>query len=99
MSLLPPHGPALRLRVRFFTSKQKKPWLRLDTLLLPVPATRLSCRPASSTMTASLKLPQMTLRSPATTLRSGDSSVDLNSSGRRRYSLVATDLVAGVSRS
>lgn len=99
VSLLPPQGPAFLLRIRFLTSKQKKPWLLLDTLLLPVPATLRSRSPASSTMMASLRLVQTTLRRPATTLRSGDSSVDLKSSGRLRKSFVAADLDGGVRRS
>lgn len=41
----------------------------------------------------------MILRRPATTFLSGESSVDLNSNGRRRYSFVAADLIGGVSRS
>jgi hypothetical protein len=100
---LPPQGtspPYLRLSlVRFLTSTQKNPWLRELTLLLPVPATLRSCKPASSTINAWCRLPQMTLRNPATAFRSGDASVGLNNNGRRRYSLVAVDLIGGVRRS
>jgi hypothetical protein len=100
---LPPQGtspPCLRLSlVRFLTSTQKNPWLRELTLLLPVPATLRSCKPASSTINAWCRLPQITLRNPATAFRSGDASVGLNNNGRRRYSLVAVDLIGGVRRS
>jgi len=65
----------------------------------PVPATRRSWSPASSTISASFMVPQMILRRPATTLRSGDCSVGLNNSGRRRNSFVDLFGRAGVSRS
>ena len=99
LKVLLPQWELERPRRLFLTSTQKKPWLREETLLLPVPATRLSWRPASSTNNASLRLLQMIFRRPATTLRSGESSVDLKSRGRRRYSLVAFDLTGGVRRS
>ena len=67
--------------------------------MLPVPATLRSCKPASSTINAWCRLPQITLRNPATAFRSGDPSVGLNNNGRRRYSLVAVDLIGGVRRS
>jgi hypothetical protein len=99
--VLPPHASAWRraLLGRFLTSTLKKPWLRELTLLLPVPATRRSCSPASSTISAWFMLPHTTLRSPATSFLSGDASVDLKRSGRRRYSFVAADRIGGVSRS
>lgn len=42
VSVLLDHGPGIAARCLFFTSMQKKPWLRELTALLPVPATRLS---------------------------------------------------------
>lgn len=58
---------------------QKKPWLRDDTELAPVPVTRLSSSPVSRTSNASSKLPQTIFLNPVTTLRSGDHDVFLNS--------------------
>ena len=95
-SALPPQGrtpPCPRLFfARFLTSTQKNPWLRELTLLLPVPATLRSCKPASSTINAWCKLPQITLRKPATALRSCETSADLKSNERRRYSLVEEEV-------
>lgn len=99
VSALPPHCPGILLRRLFLTSTQKKPWLRLDTLFDPVPATRRSCSPASRTIKASFIVPQIIFLNPATTFLSGDCSVGLNKRGRRRNSFVDLFGLAGVSRS
>jgi hypothetical protein len=62
----------------FLTSMQKKPWLREDTALLPVPVTRRSSSPVSNTSSASSRLPQTIFLSPVTTFRSWNQDVFLN---------------------